>query len=80
MYGLELLIIVFSTLAQALTGAGPAANIVGLMIFWRVIMVSCIRPGTLRSRLSAFANTDLSDEQGVGIGGDYPLSSVIAAE
>jgi MFS transporter, PHS family, inorganic phosphate transporter len=39
MYGLELIVIIFATLAQALAGAGPAANIVGLMIFWRIIMV-----------------------------------------
>lgn len=55
MYGLELIVIIFATLAQALTGSGPAANIIGLIIFWRVIM-------------------------GIGIGGDYPLSSIITSE
>ncbi|KAF7563702.1 hypothetical protein G7046_g390 [Stylonectria norvegica] len=55
MYGLELIVIIFATLAQALTSNSPACNIVGLIIFWRVIM-------------------------GVGIGGDYPLSSIITSE
>jgi len=55
MYGLELIIIIFATLAQALSAASPAVSIVGLLIFWRVIM-------------------------GIGIGGDYPLSSIITSE
>ena len=55
MYGLELMIIIFATLAQALTSSSPSMNIIGLIIFWRVIM-------------------------GIGIGGDYPLSSIITSE
>ena len=55
MYGLELIIIIVATLAQALSAASPALSITGLIIFWRVLM-------------------------GVGIGGDYPLSSVITSE
>ncbi|RDI82445.1 hypothetical protein Vi05172_g7358 [Venturia inaequalis] len=55
MYGLELILIIIATLAQALTGPGPGTSIVGLMIFWRVLM-------------------------GIGIGGDYPLSSIITSE
>ena len=55
MYGLELIIIIFATLAQSLSAASPAISIVGLIIFWRVIM-------------------------GIGIGGDYPLSSIITSE
>lgn len=55
MYGLELIVIIVATLAQALVGVGPATDIVGLLIFWRVVM-------------------------GVGIGGDYPLSSIITSE
>lgn len=38
MYGLELILIIVATLAQALTGAGPGISIVGLIIFWRVLM------------------------------------------
>jgi PHS family inorganic phosphate transporter-like MFS transporter len=38
MYGLELIVIIVATLAQALTGPGPGTDIVGLLIFWRVIM------------------------------------------
>ncbi|KAA6411632.1 MAG: phosphate:H+ symporter [Lasallia pustulata] len=55
MYGLELIIIIFATLAQSLSAASPAISIVGLLIFWRVLM-------------------------GIGIGGDYPLSSIITSE
>ncbi|ORY12184.1 inorganic phosphate transporter 1-6 /Pi cotransporter [Clohesyomyces aquaticus] len=55
MYGLELILIIVATLAQALTGPGPGTSIVGLIIFWRVLM-------------------------GIGIGGDYPLSSIITSE
>lgn len=55
MYGLELMVIIFSTLAQALASGSPSMDIVGLIIFWRVIM-------------------------GIGIGGDYPLSSIITSE
>jgi PHS family inorganic phosphate transporter-like MFS transporter len=40
MYGLELIIIIFATVAQALTSDSPSMNIVGVIIFWRVLMVS----------------------------------------
>jgi MFS transporter, PHS family, inorganic phosphate transporter len=55
MYGLELMIIIFATLAQALSSDSRALSIVGILVFWRAIM-------------------------GVGIGGDYPLSSIITSE
>jgi PHS family inorganic phosphate transporter-like MFS transporter len=55
LYGVGLLIIIFATLAQALSSGSHAVSTVGLLIFWRVIM-------------------------GVGIGGDYPLSSIITSE
>jgi len=55
MYGLELIIIIFATLAQALASNSPSIDIIGVIIFWRVLM-------------------------GVGIGGDYPLSSIITSE
>lgn len=55
MYGLELIVIIFATIGQALTSGSPACDVIGLIIFWRVIM-------------------------GVGIGGDYPLSSIITSE
>ena len=55
MYGLELILIIFATVAQALSSSSPAISVVGLIIFWRVLM-------------------------GVGIGGDYPLSSIITSE
>jgi MFS family permease len=38
MYGLELILIIAATLAQCLTGTGPGVSIVGLLIFWRVLM------------------------------------------
>ncbi|RMZ89195.1 hypothetical protein DV736_g3572, partial [Chaetothyriales sp. CBS 134916] len=55
MYGLELILIIFATLAQALASDSPSISIVGVLIFWRVLM-------------------------GIGIGGDYPLSSIITSE
>ena len=55
MYGIELIIIIFTTIALSLAGEGPALSIVGVMIFWRVLL-------------------------GTGIGGDYPLSSIITSE
>jgi len=38
MYGLELIIIIFATLAQALSASSPGITIVGVVIFWRVLM------------------------------------------
>ncbi|KAI0457549.1 major facilitator superfamily domain-containing protein [Xylaria acuta] len=55
MYGVELGIILVSTLCCCLVAASQAVSFTGLMTFWRVMM-------------------------GVGIGGDYPLSSVITSE
>jgi MFS transporter, PHS family, inorganic phosphate transporter len=55
MYGIELIIIIFATLALSVSGQGPALDIIGVMIFWRVIL-------------------------GTGVGGDYPLSSIITSE
>lgn len=55
MYGLELIIIIFATIAQALSSSSPAMSITGVLVFWRIIM-------------------------GIGIGGDYPLSSIITSE
>lgn len=55
MYGIELMIIIMATLAQSLSSASPGMSIVGVLIFWRVVM-------------------------GIGIGGDYPLSSIITSE
>lgn len=55
MYGLELILIIFATLAQALSSDSAAISVTGLLIFWRVLM-------------------------GIGIGGDYPLSSIITSE
>jgi PHS family inorganic phosphate transporter-like MFS transporter len=55
MYGVELMIIIFATLAQSLSASSSAVSITGILIFWRVLM-------------------------GIGIGGDYPLSSIITSE
>lgn len=40
MYGLELILIIFATLAQSLSAPSHAISIVGILIFWRVLMVS----------------------------------------
>jgi PHS family inorganic phosphate transporter-like MFS transporter len=42
MYGLELIVIIFATLGQALTSGSPSMDIIGLIIFWRVLMVSSV--------------------------------------
>ena len=39
MYGLELMVIIFATLAQALASNSPSIDIIGIIIFWRVLMV-----------------------------------------
>ncbi|KAF8424180.1 major facilitator superfamily domain-containing protein [Tirmania nivea] len=54
-YGLELMVIIFTTMAQALSSNSASISITGILVFWRVIM-------------------------GIGIGGDYPLSSIITSE
>ncbi|KAL9560693.1 hypothetical protein ACKAV7_015184 [Fusarium commune] len=51
----ELIIIIFATLAQALTGGSLLTSLIGIIIFWRVLM-------------------------GIGISGDYPLSSIITSK
>ena len=38
MYGLELAIIVFATLAQSLSSPSRAVSLTGLLVFWRVVM------------------------------------------
>jgi len=38
MYGVELAIIVFATMAQALSAPSAAVTMTGLLIFWRVMM------------------------------------------
>ena len=38
MYGLELMVIIFATLAQSLSSESPGMSIIGLIVFWRIIM------------------------------------------
>lgn len=46
MYGLELIIIIFATLAQALSAPSPAITFTGIIVFWRVLMGIGIGGGT----------------------------------
>ncbi|KZV74354.1 phosphate transporter [Peniophora sp. CONT] len=55
MYGIELMIIIFCTFAQALSSSGLGVSMTGVIAVWRFLL-------------------------GIGIGGDYPLSSVISSE
>ncbi|KAH8836721.1 hypothetical protein MCOR29_007375 [Pyricularia oryzae] len=55
MYGIELCIVLVSTLCFALASPSSSISSTGILVFWRLMM-------------------------GVGIGGDYPLSSVITSE
>jgi len=71
MYGLELILIIFATVAQALSADSPACSIVGVIVFWRVLMGI----GKLyQDSYQGLANCL------IGIGGDYPLSSIITSE
>lgn len=54
-YGLELAIMIFATIAQVVLGESPAINFVAIFSSLRILM-------------------------GIGIGGDYPLSSIISSE
>lgn len=38
MYGVELIIILAATLAQSLSASSNAISLVGIMVFWRVLM------------------------------------------
>ena len=38
MYGVELIIILAATLAQSLSASSNAISLVGVMVFWRVLM------------------------------------------
>jgi Sugar (and other) transporter len=38
MYGLELIIMILATLAQAISSSSPNVSIVGVLVFWRVVM------------------------------------------
>lgn len=74
MYGLELILIIFATLAQALSGHGAGLNIVGVIIFWRVMMGIGIGGGK-------FAWRHLRDkDKALMMFADYPLSSIITSE
>lgn len=55
MYGVELVIMIAATFSLAISGSGPRLNIIGITVFWRVIL-------------------------GIGVGGDYPSSSIITSE
>lgn len=50
-----LMFMIVGSIGQSIAGLGPGVNVVGVIIFWRVIM-------------------------GLGVGGGYPLSSVITSE
>ena len=39
MYGIELMIIIVGTLAQAVSGSGPALTLIGVLVMWRFVMV-----------------------------------------
>ncbi|KAF9735440.1 H+ symporter [Paraphaeosphaeria minitans] len=64
MYGVELMIIISTTLAQSLCGESTAVSVVGVLIFCKSRSLGCL----------------FDDDQGIGVGGDYPLSAVITAE
>src|SRR5277367_6143442 len=42
MYGVSLMIMIFTTLSTALAGSGPGTSAIGVIIFWRVLLGSGI--------------------------------------
>lgn len=54
-YGMELIIVIFTCILQCTIGHSPGINFVAVLTFYRIVM-------------------------GIGIGGDYPLSSIITSE
>jgi PHS family inorganic phosphate transporter-like MFS transporter len=56
MYGLELILIITATLAQALSGPGKSTSIIGLMVFWRVLMGIGIGGGKKFPEMPALVN------------------------
>ncbi len=38
MYGVELMIMIIATFAQALSGQSPSVNIIGVLVVWRFIV------------------------------------------
>lgn len=75
MYGLELMIIIFATVAQALTSGSPSMD---------VYVLKCL--SGLQNPVQLLAYTSPHSIgliifwrvlMGIGIGGDYPLSSII---
>jgi len=38
MYGVSLMIMIFTTLSTALAGSGPGTSAIGIIIFWRVLL------------------------------------------
>jgi len=71
MYGIELIVMIVATLGQALSSPSPGVSVVGLVIFWRVVM------GVGKSYKSSWK---LHTKKYSGIGGDYPLSAIITSE
>jgi MFS transporter, PHS family, inorganic phosphate transporter len=55
MYGVELGVMIAATFSLSISGGAPGVSIIGVTIFWRVIL-------------------------GIGVGGDYPTSSIITSE
>lgn len=83
MYGIELAIIIFCTFSCALVSSSPSISSSALLIFWRVLMVSALPADATRNGLFPclpVVKAAANDGQGIGIGGDYPLSSVITSE
>jgi PHS family inorganic phosphate transporter-like MFS transporter len=71
--GVELVIMIVGTFAQATAAEGRTINILVILIFWRFIV------GFLSFTCQIIHRLALS-QVGLGVGGDYPLSATIASE
>ncbi|EGX88172.1 phosphate:H+ symporter [Cordyceps militaris CM01] len=71
MYGIELGVVIFTIFSCAIASESPSMSGPGVLIFWRVLLVRLFMP--------AF-QLETNFQQGIGVGGDYPLASVITSE
>ena len=71
--GVELMVIVIGSFGQAVSSDGHAINIFWVLIVWRFV----VSPFTLAF---VWSSPQCWAQMGIGIGGDYPSSAVIASE
>jgi MFS transporter, PHS family, inorganic phosphate transporter len=56
MYGVELLIIISATLAQSLSAPSYAMSLVGVLVFWRIVMGIGVGESFFNLRIAGFSS------------------------